>query len=61
MIELKTCPFCLSKNVDIIDKGAMKGYAVLCTNCESEGPEAGNHQQAAEAWNSRYGHAPANS
>ena len=60
MAELKPCPFCLSKNVEVIDKGPTKGYAVLCFSCESEGPEAGSHQQASDAWNMRHEHAPAN-
>lgn len=50
--ELKPCPFCGSTKVEstFMGHGAL---AVLCYECEAEGPPRENEKDAIAAWNKR--------
>jgi Lar family restriction alleviation protein len=51
--ELKKCPFCGSKNVEIIDGYADTGCWVECQVCHAYGGNAELHETAIENWNRR--------
>lgn len=50
--ELKPCPFCGSQDVEstFMGHGAL---AVLCYECEAEGPPADTLEESIAAWNKR--------
>lgn len=55
-IELKPCPFCGSKNIELSaeeyhDKDVF--YIVSCNNCGAQIEGSGRSKEAAEAWNTR--------
>lgn len=55
-IELKPCPFCGSKNIELSseeyhDKDVF--YIVSCNNCGAQIEGSGRNKEAAEAWNTR--------
>ena len=57
-IELKSCPFCGSKNVVLENKNGC--YQVRCRFCGARGKYAvaglpGSRMEAINAWNSRVG------
>jgi Lar family restriction alleviation protein len=54
--ELKPCPFCGSKNIELsaeeyYDKDVF--YIVSCNNCGAKIEGSGRNKEAAEAWNTR--------
>jgi Lar family restriction alleviation protein len=55
-IELKPCPFCSNKDLEILD-GELTGFAqwVNCSkeNCNTAGPARLSEKEAIEAWNTR--------
>lgn len=52
--ELKPCPFCGSKEVEVYRPEAAAWSAVItCNACMAWGPEAKENEDAAERWNSR--------
>jgi transcription elongation factor Elf1 len=46
------CPFCDSDNVKISRVGDNQ-YAVICENCDAEGPKAPDERQAEDLWDDR--------
>lgn len=55
-VELKPCPFCGSKNIELsaeeyYDKDVF--YIVSCNNCGAKIEGSGRNKEAAEAWNTR--------
>ncbi len=51
MTELKPCPFCGSKEVEM--QGNSHHSWVVCDNCSTEGPVAPSQDEAVERWNER--------
>lgn len=53
MEELKPCPFCGSKNIEVFGKDE---YWTRCTECGASGPEDYNAtpEDAIRAWNQRF-------
>ena len=52
-IELKPCPFCGDKKIEIIWYSLHKSCSVLCTNCKADIAPCRTEEQATEAWNKR--------
>ncbi len=52
------CPFCASTNntIDHLGDDERPFFAVVCRNCEAEGPIAQNRDAAITAWNTRRKH-----
>ncbi len=50
-VELKPCPFCGNKYVDITSNG-MESYSVICRSCGAEGPGA-PLKYVIDVWNRR--------
>lgn len=48
--ELKPCPFCGSKEVNLMDDGV---FYVSCFNCSTDGPMSDTDRGAIKAWNTR--------
>ncbi len=56
-MALKPCPFCLKKDVVVVDFGNQDGnieYAVCCQNCGATGPNGSSVKLASEMWNLRF-------
>lgn len=52
--KLKTCPFCVGKDLSIYIKGmGDKKYAVCCNTCGARGGRKPDKKRAIEAWNRR--------
>jgi Lar family restriction alleviation protein len=54
-MELKPCPFCGSDNIEIYPTGYGRPpkWAVMCDNCQAEGPVDLGESGAVEQWNTR--------
>ena len=50
--ELKPCPFCGSKNIDLVDYSAVIVF-VQCDDCCATFPQFDTKEEAIEAWNRR--------
>ena len=50
--ELKPCPFCSSKNIDISTYSTNVVF-VQCDNCGATFPHFDSEKEAIEAWNRR--------
>lgn len=57
MAELKPCPWCKNKNIQIcVDYDEFDGrdyYQMVCQKCRAGGPWKTTEQQATDAWNKR--------
>lgn len=61
MTELRPCPFCGSKQLDVFDKDKRDSYGdyletvyqVECWNCDTAGPEGPSEEEATDLWNKR--------
>lgn len=51
MEKLKPCRWCGSK--DAVVYTCRSGQQVQCCDCGACGPDAGTHEEAIEAWNTR--------
>ena len=51
MDELKPCPFCGSRDVEVVHPG--RCWVILCNTCQAEGPTDLGESGAIEAWNTR--------
>lgn len=52
MIELRECPFCGCKKIEIYEE-RMYQYAAQCVYCGSTGPNSPDADKAAINWNKR--------
>lgn len=54
--KLDKCPFCNSDNVELDRVGdwACTAMAVVCKNCDTEGPTSNDIEEAKKLWNKRY-------
>lgn len=52
MIELRECPFCGSKMIEIYEIG-IYDWIAECNYCHSSGMRAASADEAAKAWNTR--------
>lgn len=51
-VELKPCPFCGCKHLEIIYDGTE--YTTFCYDCVTHGPLGINEADAFDRWNQRY-------
>jgi len=49
---LENCPFCHSKNLEVVDYGPEQ-FSVDCMTCFTSGPTAGTEAEAVSLWNMR--------
>ena len=52
MAELKPCPFCGGKDLQVVNVYG-EDYYVDCQTCTTCGPSADTYEEAIEAWNRR--------
>ena len=56
MTELKPCPFCGGKNIDLSEAGLKTDvWFVQCWDCYATFPHFDSETEAIEAWNRRAG------
>lgn len=54
MIELRECPFCGSKRINVYE--GLWTYTAVCIDCKASGGPASDADEAAKLWNDRKGY-----
>jgi hypothetical protein len=52
-VELSSCSFCASTNLNMYEHVYAQQFAVMCNLCGAEGPQRSSQDEAVKLWNRR--------